>query len=67
MLKIKVNDLNMYYEISGKEDILVPPQNSEILAANISGAKLILLDNLAHDIFSQDPLLIAKTLLKILR
>jgi len=41
--------------IHGKEDILVPPGNAEILAREIPGAKLVLLDNAAH-LFSQpDP------------
>ena len=55
------------FVISGKEDILVPPQNSEILSENIPGAKLIMLDGLAHDIFSQDPLLAAKTIIKLIK
>jgi pimeloyl-ACP methyl ester carboxylesterase len=53
------------FVISGKDDILVPPQNSELLAENIPGAKLVLLDNLAHDFFSQDPLLTAKTIIDL--
>ena len=48
------------FVIHGKKDILVPPENGKILAENIPGAKLILLDNLGHDIFSQDPISIAK-------
>jgi len=55
------------FVISGKEDILVPPQNSEILAENISGAKLVLLDDLAHDMFSQDPISTAKTIINLIK
>jgi pimeloyl-ACP methyl ester carboxylesterase len=46
--------------ISGKEDILVPHENSILLAENIPGAKLSLLDNLGHGLFTPDPLLIAE-------
>lgn len=52
--------------ISGKEDILVPPQNSEILAENIPEARIILLDNIGHDMFSQEPLLVAKIIINFL-
>jgi pimeloyl-ACP methyl ester carboxylesterase len=55
------------FVISGKEDILVPPQNSEILAENIPRAKLVLLDDLAHDMFSQDPILTAKTIINLIK
>ena len=53
--------------ISGKEDILVPPQNSEILVENIKGAKIRLIENIGHDMFSQEPLLVAKIILEFLR
>jgi len=53
--------------ISGKEDILVPPQNSEILVENIKGAKIRLIENVGHDMFSQEPLLVAKIVLEFLR
>lgn len=46
--------------ISGKEDILVPHENSILLAENIPGAKLSLLDNLGHGLFTPDPMLIAE-------
>jgi len=46
---------------------LVPPQNSEILAENIPGAKIILIDNVGHDMFTQVPILMAKTVLEFLR
>ena len=41
--------------LQGKEDILIPPGNAEILAKGISGAKLIMLDNAAHLFFQPDP------------
>ena len=48
--------------ISGKKDILVPYQNSEVLAENISGAKLSLLDEVGHAMFTQKPILLAKVI-----
>ena len=48
--------------ISGKKDILVPSQNSEVLAENISGAKLSLLDEVGHAMFTQKPILLAKVI-----
>jgi len=53
--------------IDGKEDNLVPPQNSEILAENIPGAKITLIENVGHGMFTQVPILMAKTLLEFLR
>lgn len=41
--------------LQGKEDILIPPGNAEILAKGISGAKLFMLDNVAHLFFQPDP------------
>jgi pimeloyl-ACP methyl ester carboxylesterase len=52
--------------IHGEKDILVPPQNAEILAKNIEGAKIAYLPNLGHDKFSQGPMLVAETILKFL-
>ncbi|MBA7653854.1 putative aminoacrylate hydrolase RutD [subsurface metagenome] len=52
--------------ISGKEDILVPHENSILLAENILGARLSLLDNLGHGLFTPDPLLIAKIIIDFL-
>lgn len=40
--------------IHGKRDIVVPPENAEILAENIPGAKLLLIDNAAHVYFLPD-------------
>ena len=53
--------------IDGKEDILVPPQNLEILAENIPGAKITLIDNVGHDMFTQEPILMAKKVIEFLR
>ena len=53
--------------ICGKKDILVPSQNSEILAENIPGARLILLDDVGHAMFTQKPILLAKTINDFLR
>lgn len=52
--------------LSGKEDILVPHENSILLAENIPGAKLYLLDNFGHALFTPDPLLIAKIIIEFL-
>lgn len=52
--------------LSGKEDILVPHENSILLAENIPGARLSLLDNLGHGLFTPDPLLIAKIIIEFL-
>jgi len=41
--------------LHGKEDILLPPGNAEVLAKNISGSKMIMLDNAAHFFFQPDP------------
>ena len=53
--------------ISGKEDILVPCQNSEVLAENIPGAALTLFDEVGHAMFTQKPILLAKTINDFLR
>ncbi len=52
--------------LSGKEDILVPHENSILLAENMPGAKLVLLDNLGHGLFTPKPLLLAKAIIEFL-
>ncbi len=52
--------------LSGKEDILVPHENSILLAEQIPKAKLILLNNLGHGLFTPDPLRISKIILEFL-
>lgn len=52
--------------LSGKEDILVPHENSILLAEHIPGAKITLLDNLGHGLFTPKPLLLAKTIIEFL-
>jgi pimeloyl-ACP methyl ester carboxylesterase len=49
--KIKLPTLILH----GKEDIIVPPGNAEILAKRIPRAKLIMLDNVAHFLFQPNP------------
>jgi pimeloyl-ACP methyl ester carboxylesterase len=39
----------------GKKDILVPPENGQILADRIPGTKLAVFENSAHILFSQEP------------
>ncbi len=41
--------------LHGKEDILVPSGNAEVLAKNIADAKMIILDNAAHFFFQPNP------------
>jgi len=53
--------------IHGKKDLLMPYQNAEILANNISGAKLILFDNIGHDLFSPEPEKVNKALIQFLK
>lgn len=50
----------------GKKDILVPPQNGEILAGLIPNAKLSLHDNNAHLLFSEETEKVFNRLLKFL-
>ena len=52
--------------LSGKEDILVPHENSILLAEHIPGAKLTLFDNFGHGLFTPDPLLIANIVIEFL-
>lgn len=51
----------------GKKDILVPPQNAEILTNLIPGATLVLFDNAAHFIFTEEPEKFVKTILGFLK
>ena len=41
--------------VHGKEDILVPPENAEILLNRIPNAKRIMIDDAAHLLFQPDP------------
>ena len=50
----------------GKKDILVPPQNGEVLAKRIPRAKLSLFDNSGHALFSHETEKVIKTLLEFL-
>jgi len=49
--KIKAPTLILH----GKEDVINPPGNAEILAKRIPRAKLIMLDNVAHFLFQPNP------------
>lgn len=51
----------------GKKDILVLPQNGEILASRIPNAKLCLFDDSAHALFSQEPLPVSRALVSFLQ
>jgi pimeloyl-ACP methyl ester carboxylesterase len=37
--------------VTGKDDILIPAANSEILAREIPGAELVMFDNVGHGFF----------------
>jgi len=52
--------------MQGKKDILVPPQNAEILAEVIPGAQLVFFEHSAHAIFSHEPDLFLKVLFEFL-
>jgi len=49
--KIKVPTLILH----GKEDAIAPPENAEVLAKRIPGARVIMLDNVAHFLFQPNP------------
>jgi len=52
--------------LQGKNDILIPPKNGEILAELIPGAKLIFFEHSAHAIFPHEPDLFLKVLFEFL-
>jgi len=52
--------------VQGKEDILVPPENAEVLAKRIPNTKVILLENAAHILFQPDPDKISKEIIGFL-
>ena len=53
--------------VHGKKDVFVPPQNSEIIAELISGAKLIFFENSAHAFYIDELEKFAKILLEFLK
>ena len=53
--------------MQGKQDLLSPAQNAELLANNIKGAKLAIFEDVAHDIFSHDSDMVIKTLIEFLK
>ena len=53
--------------IHGKEDILLPPQNAEILAKEIPNAKLVLFDDAGHIIFQPEPEKVLGTIVEFLK
>jgi len=53
--------------IHGKKDRMMAYQNAEILANNILGAKLVLFENLGHDLFSPEPEKVNKVILDFLK
>ncbi|MFX1569430.1 MAG: alpha/beta fold hydrolase [Promethearchaeota archaeon] len=59
---IKAKTLIMH----GKKDILVVPENAEVLANLIPDAKVVLFEKSAHNIFAEESELFTKTLLEFL-
>lgn len=53
--------------LHGRNDILIPPENAEILAKLIPGANLIYFDEPAHWIFAPDPYLISNAIIEFLK
>jgi proline iminopeptidase len=51
----------------GKKDILVVPENAEVLVNLIPGAKLKLFEKSAHSIYAEEPELFTKVILEFLR
>ena len=61
----KVNTATLI--LQGKKDVLVNPQNAEILAKLIPGAKKLLLDNNGHSIFNPNTERVIEEVLKFLK
>jgi pimeloyl-ACP methyl ester carboxylesterase len=61
--KINISTLIMH----GEKDIMVPPQNAEIISNLIPNAKLILLNNSAHLLYLEETELFIKNLLDFLK
>lgn len=60
--KIRAKTLVMH----GKKDIMVVPENAEVLANLIPDTKLILFEKSAHSISAEEPELFKKKLLEFL-
>lgn len=52
--------------ITGSEDILIPPQNSRILAEAIAGSRLVEYQGMGHGLISQIPETVAREVLEFL-
>ncbi|MFX0104708.1 MAG: alpha/beta fold hydrolase [Candidatus Hodarchaeota archaeon] len=64
----KLKDLNVLtLIIHGKEDILVPPRNGELLAERIPNAEIVYFDSDAHMIHTEEPNKFNDTLIKFLK
>jgi pimeloyl-ACP methyl ester carboxylesterase len=50
---------------AGRADVLVPPVNSERIAAKIPGAELELIDGVGHSIFTEDPAAMDRALSRV--
>jgi pimeloyl-ACP methyl ester carboxylesterase len=51
----------------GKQDVLIPSKNAEVLAKLIPGAKLALFDKSAHALFSEETEKVTKTIIDFLK
>lgn len=53
--------------VAGREDVLVPPVNSERIAARIAGAELEMIDGVGHAIPAEDPASIDRAIGRVWR
>jgi pimeloyl-ACP methyl ester carboxylesterase len=53
--------------VHGRKDILVPPENAQVLAKLIHDSKVAYFDNSGHAFFSQETVFVAKTILEFLK
>lgn len=51
--------------VAGREDILVPPVNSQRIAARIRGAELELIDGVGHAVPAEDPTAVERALRRV--
>jgi pimeloyl-ACP methyl ester carboxylesterase len=64
--KLKILDIPTLI-LHGKEDILVPPSNADLLASKIPNAETVYFDSNAHMIHTEEPVKFNEVLLKFLK
>lgn len=52
--------------ITGDKDIVTPPQNAKIIANSIPGAQLVVLEDTAHGLIFQEPVMVAEIISRFL-